>query len=122
MSRVIHFEIPADNPDRALAFYGKAFGWTSNKFEGPMSYWLLMTGKGDNPGIDGGMMPRQQAGQAPNIVIGVESVDAAVKKIQSAGGTMVAPKAAIPGIGYAAYFNDTEGNFVGVFENDPSAK
>jgi len=122
MSRVIHFEIPADNPDRALAFYGKAFGWTSKKFEGPMSYWLLMTGKGDNPGIDGGMMPRQQAGQAPNIVIGVESVDAAVKKIQSAGGTMVAPKAAIPGIGYAAYFNDTEGNFVGVFENDPSAK
>jgi predicted enzyme related to lactoylglutathione lyase len=122
MSRVIHFEVPADNPERALAFYATAFGWTFNKFEGPMPYWPVMTGDREAPGIDGGLMPREQPGQGPRIVVGVDSVDEAIEKIQAAGGKIVSPKAAIPGVGYAAYFTDTEGNSVGVFQGDPSAR
>ena len=121
MSRIVHFELPADNPDRAMNFYQKAFGWSFQKFEGPIDYWLIKTGKADEPGIDGGLAPRQHDGHVPVSVIGVTNIDNAVKAIESAGGTIVAPKTAIPTVGYAAYFNDPEGNTMGVFQDDPSA-
>jgi len=57
MPRVIHFEIPADNPDRAVEFYKQVFGWKFDKWQGPQDYWLITTGKGE-PGIDGGMLRR----------------------------------------------------------------
>ena len=121
MSRIVHFELPADNPDRAMSFYQKAFGWTFQKFEGPFDYWLIQTGEAAEPGIGGGLTPRQHEGQVQVSVIGVANVDEAVEVIESAGGTIVAPKMAIPSVGYAAYFNDPEGNTMGVFQDDPSA-
>jgi predicted enzyme related to lactoylglutathione lyase len=63
MSRVIHFEISADNPDRAVDFYSEAFGWEIQKWAGPMDYWLVMTGKNPEPGIDGAIMKRTPQGQ-----------------------------------------------------------
>jgi predicted enzyme related to lactoylglutathione lyase len=122
MPKVVHFEIPADNPERAIAFYRKAFNWEFQKFEGPMSYWMIMTGARDERGIDGGLMPREYPGQGPVTVVDVESVDEASKTIKNAGGEPVAPKASIPGVGYAAYFKDTEGNVFGIFQGDPMAK
>ena len=122
MSRIIHFEIPADNPERASAFYANALGWEFEKYPGPMNYWLVRTGAEGKPGIDGGMMPREHPGQVPTLVAGVDSVDAASTQITKAGGVSVLPKMAIPGVGWAAYFKDTEGNIFGIFQDDANAK
>ncbi len=120
MPRVVHFEIPADNPQRAGEFYQGVFGWKISKWEGPQPYWLCDTGQGE--GINGGIMNRQQPGQGTMNSIDVPSVDEYVKKITSAGGKVVAPKMTIPGVGYLAYCLDTEANVFGIIQNDRSAK
>jgi uncharacterized protein len=121
MGRVIHFEFPADNPERAMEFYKKIFGWQFQKWEGPMEYWLVSTGAKEQPGIDGGMMPRQHPGHGTVNTIGVASVDAAIVTIEKHGGRVVTPKMPIPGVGYFAYCADTEGNQFGIMQPDPAA-
>ena len=122
MSRIVHFEVPADNPERAQKFYAQALGWEFTQFGGPMAYWLVKTGPNGEAGIDGGMMKREKAGQGPILVAGVASIDPAIARITQAGGTPALPKMAIPGVGWAAYFVDTEGNVFGVFQSDENAK
>jgi predicted enzyme related to lactoylglutathione lyase len=122
MPRVVHFEINADDPERALRFYERVFGWEFTKWEGPMDYWLIKTGEEDEPGIDGGLMQRQDPNAGVIDTINVPSVDAYVKKVQENGGEIVQPKTAVPGVGYVAYFKDTEGNPFGIMESDESAK
>jgi predicted enzyme related to lactoylglutathione lyase len=117
--RIVHFEIPADDPARAIKFYQSAFGWSFDKWEGPMEYWMVKTG--DGPGIDGGLMRRAAPGQGQNNVVAVPSVDDITGKIVQAGGTLVASKMAVPGVGWTAYFADPEGNAFGVMEFNPSA-
>lgn len=120
MPRPIHFEIPADDAERASAFYQKVFGWKFQKWDGPMPYWLVETGK-DTPGIDGGLHARAFPGQGTVNTIDVPSCDDFVRKIESAGGKVAVPKMAIPGIGWLAYCTDTEGNTFGIMQNDPKA-
>jgi len=120
MSRVVHFEIPSDNPDQTVGFYEKVFGWKFNKWDGPMEYWLIETGEENTPGINGGLMKRQQPGQSVVNIIDVASVDAFVQKVTEAGGTICVPKMAIPGVGYVAYFQDADGNMFGMMEHDES--
>jgi predicted enzyme related to lactoylglutathione lyase len=121
MPRVVHFEIPADDPERAAKFYTEAFGWKINKWEGPMEYWLVATGEKSEPGIDGGIMKRGEVKTITN-TIGVDSVDEFINKIESAGGAVIAPKTAVPGVGWFAYCADTEGNLFGIMQDDPNAK
>src|SRR4030095_2443822 len=120
MSRVIHFEIHASNPERAIAFYQKVFGWTFQKWEGPMPYWLVTTGQEGDPGINGGLLARQGGepvdGQAVNAyvcTVGVDQIDASIATAQSNGATVAVPKMAVPGVGWLAYFKDQEGNNFG---------
>ena len=127
MPRVVHFEIHAGNPERAIKFYKSVFGWTFQKWEGPMPYWLVTTGPDTEPGINGGLLPRQgeidgQAVIAYVCTIGVESIDASVSAAESNGGTVVVPKMAVPGVGWLVYCNDTEGNIFGMMQPDTSAK
>jgi uncharacterized protein len=122
MSRVIHFEIPAAEPDRAAAFYGKVFGWKFDKWAGPTEYWMVTTGTEGTPGINGGMMKKPGGITSTTNTIGVESVDAAVNTAVEAGGKNIMPKTPIPGVGYFAYCEDTEGNLFGVMQMDPNAK
>ena len=117
--RVVHFELPADDPARCMAFYQKAFGWTFDKWDGPMEYWMINTGDGD--GINGGLARREQPGQPPTNVVAVPSVDEAARTIVAAGGKEVVPKMAVPGVGWTAYFADTEQNVFGVIQFDPAA-
>jgi hypothetical protein len=117
--RIVHFELPADNPARAITFYKTVFGWTFEKWDGPMDYWMIKTG--DGPGIDGGLMARQQPGQPANNVVAVASVDESSRAILAAGGTPVAPKMAVPGVGWTAYFADTEGTVFALMQFDPAA-
>ena len=122
MSRVIHFEIPADNPERAAEFYREVFGWQLQKWQGPQEYWLVTTGPEGQPGINGGLMRRTNPGAGTVNTIGVASVDKCAAAIEKKGGKTVVPKMAIPGVGYLAYCMDTEGNTFGILEADQAAR
>ena len=76
--RIVHFELPADDPARCMTFYQTAFGWRFEKWDGPMDYWMVKTG--DGPGIDGGLARREQPGQPPTNVIALPSVDEVVTR------------------------------------------
>jgi predicted enzyme related to lactoylglutathione lyase len=123
MDRVVHFEIPADDIARAKEFYGATFGWELNDAEG-MDYTIVRTSPVDErqmptePGaINGGMMQRTAETPNPVITINVDSIDDALKRVDAGGGTSVRPRTEIPGMGAFAYFKDTEGNVVGLWEN-----
>jgi predicted enzyme related to lactoylglutathione lyase len=122
MPRPIHFELSADDPERAARFYRETFGWQVDKWEGPVEYWLITTGSPDQPGIDGGLGRRAEPGEGTVNTLDVSSVDAYVERIVRNGGTVVRPKHAIPGVGYLAYCQDTEGNLFGIMEDDPTAQ
>ena len=122
MPRVVHFEISADDPDRAVAFYQSVFGWQIDKWNGSADYWLITTGGEPEPGIDGAIQRRQAPSEHITDVIDVPSIDEYVDKVQSHGGQIVLPKMAVPGVGYVAYFCDTEGNVFGMMQADPDAK
>lgn len=129
MPRVIHFEIQADNPERAITFYSKMFSWKFEKFPGEMPYWLIMTGPQEERGIDGGLLPRRggapTAGSAVNCyvcTVQVSNVDDNVNAAVANGGVNVVPKMAIPGVGWLAYCTDTEGNIFGMMQEDANAK
>ena len=127
MPRVIHFEIHAGDPDRAVKFYESLFGWTFQKWEGPMDYWLVTTGPDSQPGINGGLLRRQgeidgQAVIAYVCTVDVENIDAAITKAQSLGSQVVVPKMPIPGMGWLVYCKDTEGNIFGMMQADAEAK
>ena len=120
MPRVIHFEIHADDPGRAVRFYKKVFDWKIMKWKGPSDYWLVTTGEDTQPGINGAIMHRTNKGTTYN-TIDVPSVDEFIQKIVKAGGKVVTKKTTVPGVGYMAYCKDTEGNVFGIMQADPSA-
>lgn len=123
--RVVHFEIHAANPERAVNFYRSVFGWSISKWDGPVDYWLVATGPDSEPGINGAILQRRgeidgQAVIAFVCTIDVASLDETVEKVAAAGGdTTVLPKHPVPGIGWNAYCKDTEGNIFGLMQADP---
>lgn len=119
MTRVVHFDFEAEEPEKIVPFYEKAFGWRFEKWDGPMDYWLITTGKGKT-GINGGMSPKNQ-GVACN-TIGVTDIDKLIKRIKQNGGNIINEKMAIPGVGWIAYFKDPEGNTWGIMQDDVYAK
>ena len=121
MDRVIHFELTADDPERAVQLYEKVFGWKIQKWDGPQDYWLAATGDPGSPGIDGAIMRRDPNMHSVINTIGVRSLDDSLAKVTAGGGTLVAPRMTIPGVGYFAYCQDTEGNTFGLMQNDPAA-
>ena len=130
MSRVVHFEIQADDVERAKAFYAAAFGWEFQdygEFTGT-PYWGIVTGPEDQPGINGGLLqrpaPTPGAGQGTNAYVctlGVEDYDATERKILDAGGQVALPKTALTGMAWQGYYLDTEGNTFGIHQPDPNA-
>ena len=119
MPRPMHFEIPVDDADRAAAFYEQAFGWEIQQWEGA-PYWLVTSGPDEEPGINGALGPRGENFMAPMFVIAVDDIEAAMKTVEQAGAKIVVDKSPIPGVGWSAYFTDTEGNQMGLFEDDTS--
>lgn len=105
MNRIIHFELNSPNADKSQEYFGDLFGWTFNKWEGPMDYRLCCTGK-DEPGINGAIMPSQDGEPRTVTVVGVDDLDAATKQAADLGGTVVVDKMAIEGVGYVSYVVD----------------
>lgn len=129
MPRPLHFEIHADNPDRAITFYTGLFGWEFTRWDGPMEYWLVTTGKDPEPGIDGGLMKRMgpPAAQGEGVnayvcTVGVEDLDATLAKATRAGAFMAGPRMPVPGVGYLAYVKDPEANLLGILQPDEAAR
>ena len=119
---VVHFEIPADDVERAGAFYRDAFGWNINPMP-EMEYTMLGTtptsdeGMPSEPGaINGGMFEREDDISTPVITIDVDDIDAALSKVESLGGKTVRPGVAVGEMGFAAYFTDSEGNLMGLWQ------
>ncbi|MET0205143.1 MAG: VOC family protein [Casimicrobiaceae bacterium] len=128
MPRPVHFEIQADNPERAIKFYRELFGWEFSQWEG-QPYWLIKTGEKGTPGIDGGLLPRKgppptemQCVNAFVCTTDVASCDGTAKRVTELGGSIALPKMPVPTVGWLAYGKDTEGNVFGFMQFDPQAK
>lgn len=127
MNKVVHFEIPTDDHPRAKRFYAEVFGWgVQDMPTGEDVYTFAITSPVDEnfqhqePGaINGGMFKRspQLPITSPVITIGVDSIDEHLRRIEEAGGSTEVPKGEVPGMGYYAYFKDTEGNLMGLWES-----
>lgn len=123
---VVHFEVPADNVERARKFYSKVFGW--NVMPMPeMEYTMVGTGPAtaegmpSEPGyIGGGIAKRGDVVKAPVITLSVDDIDAALKTVGKNGGSTVQKKQPVGDMGFTAYFKDSEGNVVGLWQNAPS--
>lgn len=113
--RVVHFEIPSDNPDLAARFYQQVFGWEISKWEGPMDYWLVHTGSDDDMGIDGGLMRREDDYGVRN-TIAVADLSDAIHKIEMAGGRTVVQPDRLAGVGEMALCEDPDGNPIGLLK------
>jgi predicted enzyme related to lactoylglutathione lyase len=127
MDKVVHFEIPVDDGNRARQFYGSVFDWELNEADmgGGATYTTVTTVPVDDrmmptqPGaINGGMMTRKPETPAPVITVGVDSIDETLKKVEAGGGATITPRTPIPGMGAFAYFKDSEGNVMGLWETE----
>jgi predicted enzyme related to lactoylglutathione lyase len=120
---IVHFEIPADDVEKLRKFYSGLFGWKIERTPGPVEYWGIATvpvnekGMPQRPGVNGGMMKRQNPEHKPVNYIAVESVDEYVKKIKALGGRVIAPKMEVPGIGWWALALDPEGNQFAIMQS-----
>lgn len=131
MNRVVHFEIQADDLDRAAKFYRDIFGWVIERWPGlEMEYRMVMTAPQDSkePGISGGLLkrptktpPTECGANSFVCTIDVENFDETAKKIETAGGKIAMPKFALKGMAWVGYFIDTEGNTFGLFQADALA-
>ncbi|MGZ4718257.1 MAG: VOC family protein, partial [Acidimicrobiales bacterium] len=99
--KVVHFEIPIDRGDRAVAFYSQAFGWQLDRW-GPLDYWTTTAGEGD--GIGGALTQRSDESSTLMFYIEVDDIDAALGKVEAAGGTRLTPRMPIPTVGWSAFF------------------
>jgi hypothetical protein len=128
MPRVIHFEIHADEPERAIRFYSSVFGWEFVKFPNTITdYWVVKTGEADQPGIDGGLLRRDIHFEGVGITafvctIAVADLDVFLMKVNTSGGQRAVARMPIAGIGWLAYCKDTEGNLFGMMQADAAAK
>ena len=120
--RIVHFELPFDDGDRARAFYGSVFGWDLQSY-GP-DYTMVSTGPTGEQGpsepgfINGGMGPRSSTFSAPTVVVDVDDIDATLAQVEREGGSVVSGRSPVADMGWTAYFADPEGNVVGLWETN----
>jgi predicted enzyme related to lactoylglutathione lyase len=126
MPRVVHFEVHAEDPERAIRFYEAVLGWRFQRY-GEAPYWLIITGEEGTPGINGGLVPRRGKIDGTAVIaivctVDVDDLDATLAWAERAGAVTALPKQAVPGVGWLAYVKDTEGNIFGMLQSDRHAK
>lgn len=117
MSKVVHFEIPVDDAERAAEFYRGVLGWDIAGF-GDQPYWLVTAGATDEPGADGALIARGDIHRTPVLVVGTEDLDGALAAVEANDGRVLQGRMQIPGVGWSAYIEDSEGNTIGLFQPD----
>ena len=122
MPKIVHFEINADEPLRAKSFYENAFDWKIEKWEGPLEYWVIEAGYEGEEGINGGLQKREEPTDQIFNYINVTNADEFKDRIEKFGGSIESPKITVPGVGYIYMFKDTEGNKLGIMQEDENAK
>jgi predicted enzyme related to lactoylglutathione lyase len=130
-NRVVHFELGAANPARAIEFYEKVFGWDIKKWEGgEEEYWLVMTGDMKKPGINGGIFKWQKEvtpSTGPEVAVNcvntvdIPDIDDIIGKVKENGGEIIGEKMTIPKVGTMVHIRDTEGNLLGIMQAAPDA-
>lgn len=127
MGRPVHFEIHASDPEASRDFYEQVFGWNFQQW-GDQAYWLVFTGEDGQPGINGGMVPRQggapATGAAVNafvVTVDVADLDETTEAVLKLGGEIRVPRMAVQGTGWLAYVADPDGNLFGLMQTDASA-
>ncbi len=127
MSRPVHFEIHAGDPERARRFYETVLGWTIEQW-GDQPYWIVSTGPDGQPGINGGLLPRHgpapEPGAAVNasvLTVQVDDLDGTLARATAEGATMALDKALMGGVGWLAYVTDPEGNILGLLQPETPA-
>lgn len=124
--RIVHFELPYEDRERATAFYGELFGWDIQSFAGT-DYSIVSTGPtGDQgptePGfINGGLGAKEGTFDGPRVVIDVDDIDATLSEVESRGGQTLAARTPVAEMGWSAYFRDPEGNVVGLWQTNQQA-
>lgn len=121
MSRAVHYDLSADDPQRAVDFYCNVFGWKIEKWAGPTEYWLMTTGDETQPGISGGIARRIEPNDTTAVVYDVVSVEEAAARVVASGGSIREPKQVLRGVGYLIACRDTEGNTFCLLQPDPNA-
>ena len=123
--RIVHFEIPFDDGERAREFYREAFGWELMELP-DMNYTLVTTGPSGETGptepgyINGGMIDRAVGpASGPVVTVDVDDIDTALATIERLGGTKLVGRTEVGGMGWSAYFRDREGNVLGLWESPP---
>lgn len=120
--RVVHFEIPYDDAGRARAFYADVFGWEVSVVPS-LDYTVAATGPDDGAGpiepgyVNGGMAPRGAPLEHPTVVVEVDDIDAALDLVEEHGGRPMLARTPVGDIGFSAYFADSEGNVVGLWQS-----
>lgn len=132
MNRPVHFEIHVNDIPRAIEFYKEVFGWTFEEYPmGETVYWMAMTAPKDSTekGINGGLIKRASAEPAPGTsanayvcTMQVANIDETIAKLEKFGCECQMPKFAFPGMAWQAYYKDTEGNIIGIHQEDKEAK
>lgn len=117
MAKVIHFEIPAEDPQKLVEFYEKTFNWKIRQWENE-EYWLIEAGEKDEAGIGGAIYPKNERNTVIN-TIGVSNLDGAMEKIKANGGEILGEPQEIPKVGRMVYFRDPEGTVSGALEPTP---
>lgn len=120
MPKIVHFEIPVDDPQRAAAFYQDVLGWEVTRF-GAEPYWLVRAGADEEPGANGALVGREELHHSPVLIAGVADIEDVLNRVQEGGGAVLQGKLPIPGMGWSAYIRDPEGNTVGFFQADTNA-
>jgi predicted enzyme related to lactoylglutathione lyase len=120
VSKIVHFEIPVDDVTRATRFYRDALHWDIVSF-GDEPYWLVRAGADDEPGANGALLLRDELHRSPIVTAGVDDMDAALLRVESSGGKMLQGKLPIPSVGWSAYVADSEGNTIGLLQQDAQA-
>ncbi len=123
MPTIVHFDVAADDPERARSFYQGLFDWKMESPPGMANYFLIETKDlNGQRGVGGGLGKRGEPGQRITSYFGVNSVDEYTAKVEKLGGKVILPKTAVPGWGYLAACLDTENNMFGLWQEDKNAK
>ncbi len=113
--KIVHFEVPASDSERARGFYGSLFGWQFQQGMPEMDYHLTEGGA-----VMGGDMAAQMVGHL-RIYFDTDDIDVSVAKVRELGGE-AEDKQPIPGVGWFSGCKDTEGNEFSLFQSDESVQ